>query len=306
MAEVECGKGVKLVPAIHVFQETKDTKEAKILIDELRAEIRAHTEDQELADFFKSPHLSTPPGDPNGLLTDSCLWRFLVANGKKVKVARKQVKEMMLWRKKRTPHTIRATEIEHQAVTGKVAIRGLDKYKRPVVVLDNSKENTKDLDGQMRFLAWSLERSQRCMMDGVEKQVVFIHLAEFSMMNTPPMAATKETIHMLQTCFAETLGHAVLYQCGYVFKMFFEGLKMLIDPKTASKIITITGDVSANSPNDSLMRNLIGDNWKELTGAEQKKLKKNISPGYNHEEHWKKVVEEEEAYFKQVAAHQQN
>eukprot|EP01036_Dinobryon_divergens_P051047 gene51047-68333_t len=39
------------------------------------------------------------------------------------------------------------------------------------------------------------------------------------------------------------------------------------------------------------MRNIIGDNWKILTGAEQPVYTTNTSPGYRHELHWQSVMD---------------
>lgn len=65
--------------------------------------------------------------------------------------------------------------------------------------------------------------------------------------------------------------------------------KPFIDPKTAAKMVFITGDVSDGSANDKLLRELIGDDWKVLTGAEQpilQKTKPASSPGYLHSQQW--------------------
>ena len=69
--------------------------------------------------------------------------------------------------------------------------------------------------------------------------------------------------------------------------------KPFIDPKTAAKMIFITGDVSDGSANDKLLRELIGPNWKVLTGAEQpilQKTKPASSPGYLHSVHWENLM----------------
>jgi hypothetical protein len=65
---------------------------------------------------------------------------------------------------------------------------------------------------------------------------------------------------------------------------------MFIDPKTFSKIICINGDVSEGSENDLKMKELIGDDWKIKTGAEQPVHSYGCSPGYNHDDHWPKIL----------------
>lgn len=73
---------------------------------------------------------------------------------------------------------------------------------------------------------------------------------------------TRETIQMLTTCYPETMGHCIIYLPPRIFSAFFDSVKRLIDPRTASKIVMITGDCSAGSPNDKTMCELIGPEWK--------------------------------------------
>jgi hypothetical protein len=47
-----------------------------------------------------------------------------------------------------------------------------------------------------------------------------------------------------------------------VFSAFFESVKRFIDPRSASKIVMISGDVSKGSANDLLLSDLIGPDWK--------------------------------------------
>ena len=63
-----------------------------------------------------------------------------------------------------------------EAKTGKTRVGGIDRHGRPVVVLDNSAENTNDPVNQMRFLMFNMELSLASMSPPVEKHVVFIHL----------------------------------------------------------------------------------------------------------------------------------
>jgi hypothetical protein len=59
-------------------------------------------------------------------------------------------------------------------------------------------------------------------------------------------------------------------------------------------MIFITGDVSDGSKNDLLLREIIGDNWKVLTGAEQPVMQITptpSSPGYDHAKMWPAFIE---------------
>lgn len=176
--------------------------------------------------------------------------------------------------------------MKKESETGKIYISGVDKWGRPVVIFDNSVQNTNCTTDQLNFLSWNLEYACRMMPLTVDKYVVFMNLEMFSIFATPSMAATKESIFMLCSAFPERLGHCVCYKPPSLFHTFFNTLKGLIDPRTANKMVFITGDVSEGSPNDNLMRDIIGDDWKTLTGAEQPVLVPNCSPGYDHSVYW--------------------
>lgn len=66
--------------------------------------------------------------------------------------------------------------------------------------------------------------------------------------------------------------------------------KGFVDEKTFSKIIFISGDISEGSKNDCCMKQLIGENWKVLTGADQVREKPGCSPGYNHKSYWESFM----------------
>ena len=64
---------------------------------------------------------------------------------------------------------------------------------------------------------------------------------------------------------------------------------MFIDPKTASKVVFIRGDVSSGSDNDVRLTEIIGEDWKLKTGVDQYTHPK-CSPGYDHQTYWASVV----------------
>ncbi len=187
-----------------------------------------------------------------------------------------------------------AAEVE----TGKIYLPGMDVHGRPVVIFDNTVQNTNNVDKQMEFLAWSLEFAIRLMPPAVsDKYVVFMHLNSFSIFNCPPLKATRETISILCSCFPERLGHCICYQPPTYFITFFNTIKSFIDIKTRKKVVFISGDVSDGSPNDVTMRMIIGDDWKKLTGAEQKVYKKNCSPGFQFDTYWPSILARYEAFM---------
>lgn len=75
-----------------------------------------------------------------------------------------------------------------------------------------------------------------------------------------------------------------------MFTVFYNSIKQFIDPKTVSKLIIINGDTSDGSANDMKLKEIIGPNWKDLSGV-GKPRQAGISPGYNHEVYWPTVLE---------------
>ena len=78
----------------------------------------------------------------------------------------------------------------------------------------------------------------------------------------------------------------------YYFSVFLSAVSYVIDPITRGKLCIVRGDYSENSENDMLMKYLIGDQWKSITGVDQPRFNDNASPGYNHEVYWKNIVKD--------------
>jgi hypothetical protein len=222
--------------------------------------------------------------------------RFLIARNFNHQASLDLMIGALKWREHRQPGRIQDQEnweskMSKESETGKIYCPGMDRWERPVLIFDNTVQNTPCLDDHMLFLAWNLEFATKLMPAHIDKYLVFMHLKKFSLFNSPPFSSTKETIHMLCNCFPERLGHCIVYQPPTLFRTFFNTVKGFIDPKTVSKMIFIIGDVSEGSANDVLMKSIIGDNWKELTGAEQPVHKTGSSPGYVHDTFWPTVKE---------------
>lgn len=234
-------------------------------------------------------------------VTNQTLQRFLIARNYDIDAAAKLMATALEWRTKRKPQLMDQKEgwnayFSRESETGKIYCPGPDRWGRSVLIFDNTVQNTPHVDDHMNFLAWNLEFAIKQMPPTVDKYCVFMHLENFSFFNIPPFASTRETLLMLCNTFPERLGHCIAYRPPYVFKAFYESVKPFLDPKTASKVVFIYGDVSDGSANDTTLRTIIGDNWKVLTGAEQPVLKPNTSPGYNHEVFWPTVIERYERF----------
>ena len=262
---------------------------------------------------------------------DRQLLRFLIARNFNQKASFDMIVEALKWREKRQPSRIESQsgweeKMSKESETGKIYCPGHDRWGRSLLVFDNTVQNTPHVDDHMLFLAWNLEFAIKMMTlspaisakrereaNGLpsggpvpDKYTIFMHLTNFSFFNTPPLQSTRETIHMVATCFPERLGHCIAYQPPAVFKVFFNTVKGFLDPKTANKMVFVIGDVSEGSENDLLMKRLIGDNWKTLTGAEQEVVRRGNSPGYNHEKFWPTVRKRLDQYEQESGKNSQS
>ena len=220
--------------------------------------------------------------------------RFLIARKMHLAPSLTLLKTAMRWREARRPDLLLTDpdwepKMSREGATGKIYFPGFDRWGRPVLVFNNQVQNTASVDDQMRFLAWNLEVAIGLMPPGVDKYYIFIHLETFSFFNMPPFQSTRETLLMLCDCYPERLGHCIVYLPPSIFYAFFNTLKPFIDPKTVSKLVFILGDTSENSANDELMRVIIGDDWKRLTGADQPVVLPGCSPGYDHDIFWPEI-----------------
>jgi len=232
--------------------------------------------------------------------TDDALMRFLVAKGYKMHACSKLLKDAMIWRLKRNVDHQEEEEgwqerFSKEGETGKIYNAGLDRWGRSLVVFDNTVQNTKVVDGQMKFLAWQLNLACRTMAVETpliaDKYVVFMHLYDFSLFSAPSWAATEETIHMLCNCFPERLGHCIAYNAPAMFRTFWNLCKGFIDPRTRAKLIFVTGDCSNGSDNDIYMRRVIGDDWRDKCCVDKPLVRKGCSPGYDHDIAWPAFME---------------
>jgi hypothetical protein len=118
-----------------------------ILINELKIKL------QEESTLYKSSnHLQE-------WCTENCILRFLIARNYDITKSYDMINGAMRWRMDRKPHEIDIEMYENwektmrnEGKTGKIYIPGNDKWGRPIVIFDNSVQNTTNGDNQLNFL----------------------------------------------------------------------------------------------------------------------------------------------------------
>lgn len=235
---------------------------------------------------------------------DAWCCRFLVARNWDVPKAAEMMSKALQWRISRKPiaplsdgGTAAARILEHESATGKVwCAPGRDRHGRCVVIFDNSVQNTANQRNQMLLLAFTLEFALRHATADVDKICLVIKLQNFSLLNSPPWATTKETLQILTGCFPETLGHAIAYRPPAIFQSLWRVAGPLLDRKTFSKVVFVTGSSEPGSANDRLMNEVIGDNWREMTGCELPVRSKGCTSGFEPREYWDSILARDREY----------
>ena len=164
------------------------------------------------------------PAESARFLSDQNLHRYLRARQFDLKKAHKLIMETLAWRLAYEPESISAAQVESECKTGKIRVlQQLDRHSRPIIVMDPSRENSKNHDSQLRHLVWQLERAKRKMnvrphAEGpaadeaqakpafVEKYCLFINMERNSIWNSPPLKTSMETLKTLTDRLPEHLG----------------------------------------------------------------------------------------------------
>lgn len=269
--------------ALHVGHPPVDAAVAQ-QCEELKQAVMQETvvkENQELAEMF---------------ITQQNLHRYLRARNFDQKKSKQLLLESFTWRAAYKPHLLRAADVEAEHNTGKILVLPQrDRHGRPIIVMDSSRENSKTHDSQVRHLVWQLERARRHMNRPVapgqpkhpfvEKYCIFINMTRHSIFNAPPLKTSMETLETLTKRYPEHLGHAIVFQPGMLFSGLWSACKPLMDAKTVKKVLMVRGDCSDGSKNDKLLREVIGDEWKEWCDVPK--------DAYDHSAFWAQVLAEE-------------
>ncbi|KAL6850504.1 hypothetical protein ACP4OV_021131 [Aristida adscensionis] len=169
-------------------------------------------------------------------LSDDSLSRFLRARNWNVQKASKMLKAAVKWRLAFKPETICWEDIAQEAETGKIYRADYkDKHGRTVLVLRPGLENTTSATGQIKYLVYSLEKAIMNLTDNQEKMVWLTDFQSWTLGSTP-LKVTRETVNVLQDCYPERLGLAILYNPPRIFESFWKIVKPFLDHETRKKV----------------------------------------------------------------------
>lgn len=168
--------------------------------------------------------------------SDASLAQYLRARNWNMKKAAKMLKETLKWRLEYKPEEIRWEDVAHEAETGKIyRANYVDKYGRTVLVMRPGCQNTSSSKGQIKYLVYCMENAILNLPPGQEQMVWLIDFKGWSAGNVS-VKVTRETAHILQGCYPERLGLAILYNPPKIFESFYSVVKPFLEPKTYRKV----------------------------------------------------------------------
>lgn len=227
------------------------------------------------------------------------MFRFCRARQFKADKIKEMVLENVKWRLEQTPHLLRFADMESHAQTGKTHLREQrDHWGRPVLVIHNKYNNSKDFTVGAQLTFYTLEMSSRLMTNverGPSHHCVFMNLEGFSYSSQPPMDIAKAVGYALTTGYPERMGHVIIYAAPWLFRAFYATIASLIlDDRTKSKVIFIKeGDKHL----ESKLEFLLGPNWKELSGIDQPQSDESVAPGFYPETYAEHCYADDERRF---------
>lgn len=168
--------------------------------------------------------------------SDASISRYLAAQSWNVKKAAKMLKASLKWRLDFKPEEIRWDDVASEAETGKIYRSNYkDKHGRPVLVMRPRCQNTKSVEGQMKYLVYCMENAVVNLPEDQEQMIWLVDFRGYTLSNFS-IKVTKETAHILQDYYPERLGIAILYDAPKIFEPFWKLAKPFLDPKTVSKV----------------------------------------------------------------------
>ncbi|KAI0814848.1 CRAL-TRIO domain-containing protein [Irpex lacteus] len=149
---------------------------------------------------------------------------------------KKRIEGTLKWRREYKPDLIPPDEVRIESETGKIVINGFDKDGRPIIYMRPGLENTERSPRQMRHLVWCLERAKDLMPPGQESLMIIVDYKTTSLRTNPSISVARQTLHILQDHYVETLGRALVVNLPMILNFFYKGISPFLDPVTRDKM----------------------------------------------------------------------
>ncbi|CBQ68595.1 related to PDR16-involved in lipid biosynthesis and multidrug resistance [Sporisorium reilianum SRZ2] len=167
-------------------------------------------------------------------LSKESMIRYLRATKWDVASAKKRLTDTIAWRREYGVDSLKAEDLEPEAMTGKETILGYDNKGRPLHYMHPSRNTTEETPRQMQYAVWILERAIDLMPPGVEMLALLINFGG-KKRNPTSLSNAKLMLYILQNHYVERLGIALCINVPWIFKAFWNAIYPFIDPVTKGK-----------------------------------------------------------------------
>ncbi|KAH7855166.1 hypothetical protein Vadar_022055 [Vaccinium darrowii] len=176
------------------------------------------------------------------LCSDASILRYLKARNWNTNKASKMLKETLKWRLDYKPEKIQWEDVAHEAKIGKLyRANYFDKRGRTVLIMRPGLQSKSSTDVQIKYLVYCMERAILDLKQDQDQMVWLIDFQGWSM-SSISVKVTRETAHLLQERYPESLALAILYDPPKVFESFWLLVKPFLEPKTYKKVKFVFGD----------------------------------------------------------------
>ncbi|GAC99654.1 cytosolic factor [Pseudozyma hubeiensis SY62] len=257
---------VKLSPPAALSESQQDKYDQMLQhftsIKEFPTSLKANSPKKPLDDWEKMRNLSR-----------ESMIRYLRATKWDVASAKKRLTDTIAWRREYGVDSLKAEDLEPEAMTGKETILGYDNKGRPLHYMHPSRNTTEETPRQMQFAVWILERAIDLMPPGVEMLALLINFGG-KKRNPTSISNAKLMLYILQNHYVERLGIALCINVPWIFKAFWNAIYPFIDPVTKGKC-KFDEAIKDEVPNGQLASDFGGL----------------LDFPYEHEKYWPQLVE---------------
>ena len=110
--------------------------------------------------------------------TDALLHKYLRARPQSVDKAAALLNDTLQWRAEYRPELITAGEVEAECTYGKILVKDCDQYGRPLIIMNNEYNKSRDHEGSIRQLVFELELASSRMTPPVEKSAILSYSSQ--------------------------------------------------------------------------------------------------------------------------------
>jgi hypothetical protein len=225
---------------------------------------------QRMRDTFTQRHLTTAESieENAAFLTDETYIRYLKARNWNVDKATTMLEETVRWRREFEVNALVKGKwhdnIRGENASGKLYVRGVDKYGNVLVYMKPKHENSRDHDNNVRHLVYNMERafayqnhyhnttdstnssssSATGTATGTETETfrpnkicLVVDYDGFTMANSPPLKTSLAVLSILQNHYPERLRRAYLIRTPWIFNATFKLISPFVDPVSKAKIV---------------------------------------------------------------------